>query len=1182
MSCRHGVRSIFTAVVASSLVLSAGTAGVPACQAQNASTGAIAGTVSDTSGAVLPDAQITVINTASSEKRTVITRARGDYAVAFLPPGTYTVVVSKENFKEAVYRNVVVNVTETEPINVQLPVGARTEMITVQASAEELQTQSSALGRTTNGEMIQNLPLAVRNFTQIVALNPNVATEVTRADSLGRGNGGFSNAFVSGGTRGSDNNFQMDGVDANDRQSSGNFSGGASIPNPDSIQEFKVQTSQYDATYGRSAGANVNVITKGGSNEFHGNVWEYFRNTVLNANDWFLNAAGKPRAVLNQNTFGFVLGGPIKRNKLLFFTSYQGIRQRNGLAPQCKGTIQGLTGLTNNNRTGAGLGAAFAGQHGSAGSQAADTIQANGSNISPQAVAILNEKINGQFLIPSAQGLVTLSEPCPYNEDHFVGDVDYIQSDKSRFSGRFFFANSFLSQTLPSPNSVLNVPLPLTQDFRNFSLTHNYVLAARLLNEAAVGFHRTYTNAPASSPFSYSSIGASVPSFDNDNPNIMIPGAFTIPGAPGGGVSTLIAQNTYDVRDALSYQTGKHFLRFGAGLTRVQLNRAVSAGTALQFNSFADFLLGLPAGPGGNGGPVSNIFASVDQPGLYTRALRIWDANAYLQDDIKITSHVTVNLGFRYDREGDMADALGRNIGFDPSLITPYSTPPSSGSLLGFLVSSNYPGTVPSGVTQLGNEYGMKGEGQNTWNPRLGFAWQLPHTDRLVLRGGYGIYHSTLVGQPQLNTTQGQPFAVIRQLSGLQNATASWARPFQPFTGTVPSFIPYTAATQFSVVTFDPNYRPPMIQQYSLNIQTRLAASWVLEIGYAGARGLHITDQRSVNEACVVGAPLSSDGCPSSLGVGTNTTANVQQRVPYEGFAPTGISQIQSQGAYWYNALESSLTKTFSHGLQLQASYTFAKELDTFAGTTTGGFNGGVPVGDQNHPLYGPDSFIRPQRLVVSYLYQLPGPKTSWLGEIFGGWQWSGVTTYQAGQFLTLTAANPNNIYGINSGQDGLGLAGASTASLASGCSIGQLVNPGPVESKLGINGGVTYFNLNCVARPAVSPYASPQAPLTPGACGAATTCPQATGFGNLGVGVVRGPDQANWDMALSKRFPAHWPNETANVEFRTDFFNAFNHPQFANPSTALPPAGGLNTLGQITSTSVNPRIIQFALRLNF
>jgi len=245
--------------------------------AQTGSTGAITGTVTDPAGALVPQAEIKVTNTSSGESRATVSSTNGDYLVALLPPGGYRVEVSKAGFKLSSYPNITVNVTETQTLNVRLEVGAVSEQVTVASEAELLQTTSAALGRVTGEQMVVELPLATRNFTQIVGLNPGVSADVNNATDLGRGNGGMSN-FSTGGGSIKDNNYQMDGVGTNDIQNSGSFSGGVAIPNPDTIQEFRVQTQQYDASYGRNGGANINVITKSGSNGLHGPLWEFFRN----------------------------------------------------------------------------------------------------------------------------------------------------------------------------------------------------------------------------------------------------------------------------------------------------------------------------------------------------------------------------------------------------------------------------------------------------------------------------------------------------------------------------------------------------------------------------------------------------------------------------------------------------------------------------------------------------------------------------------------------------------------------------------------------------------------------------------------------------------------------------------------------------------------------------------------
>ena len=335
---------------------------VPAL-AQTASTGALTGEITDPNRAVVAGVQVSAINEATGEKREVVSQENGVYVVALILPGSYRLEFSRNGFKKAVKVGLRVDVTETTRLDVQLELGQVTELINVSTGAELLQTDSPALGRVVDAERISNMPLSSRNYTQIVSLSPGIASAVGNATALGRGNGGESGGqFRSNGAFGADNNFLMNGVEINDLQASGSFSGGIAIPNPDTLQEFKVQTGLYDASFGRNAGANINVVTKSGSNDFHGTAFEFFRNDKLNANDFFRNRAGQPRGVLKQNQFGGTIGGPIKKDKLLFFGSYQGTRQVNGVGGGSTANI--LSPAFTNDRSRAALGSLFAGQRG--------------------------------------------------------------------------------------------------------------------------------------------------------------------------------------------------------------------------------------------------------------------------------------------------------------------------------------------------------------------------------------------------------------------------------------------------------------------------------------------------------------------------------------------------------------------------------------------------------------------------------------------------------------------------------------------------------------------------------------------------------------------------------------------------------------------------------------------------
>ena len=1063
---------------------------------------------------------------------------------------------SAKGFKHVTYSEVRVVITETVKLDIRLTVGAVEEVVKVESSAAQLQTESSTQGRVTSGEVLNSLPLVTRNYTQVIALNPGVSADVTNAAEVGRGGGGSPETpVVAHGASTQDNNYQMNGVEINDLQSSGHFSGGIAIPNPDAIQEFKVQTGQYDASYGRNAGANVDVVTKGGANVFHGTIFEYLRNEALNANDFFSKQNGQPKGILRQNQPGFTFGGPVKKDKLLFFTSYQATRQRNGVASQCKTNFS--TPPLTNDRSPAALGALFAGQptfiQQITGLPIGPTVLANGSNISPQALALMQAKLpNGQFLIPTpqkvdptkpfaVQGTSSFTDPCVYNEDQFITNADFLHNDKNTFSAKFFFANN--NQTSSLPATQLGGPtapgFPTVSDggYRNFSLAYTHSFNPHLLNQAQVAFHRSTVKLNQQEAFTFSGIGVNAPAFDNATPAISITGSLTL---GGNGQAVNFTQNTYVYQDVLSYSRGQHTLRFGGGLTRSQDNNEnFHFLGGLVFGTFPDFLLGQSAAQ--NGTPLSNVLASVDLPGLFDRAWRVWDADVFVQDDFKVTRRLTLNLGLRYERLGGVGDELGRNSIFDISKAN--RNPPVGGSLAGFVVPDNFRGTIPSGVTSSGNNLGIKGENQNTINPRVGFAWQLPYTERFVLRGGYGVYHSRVTGQPTFQLLTNQPFALLRQIVAAANGGASFANPFPAVAPTLPSFTPYSPTTSQTVFTFDPNFRPPMVQQYSLNLQSALSANTVLEVGFVGARGTHLVRSRDLNEA--------GSASPTSpiRGATNNSFTTVASRVPIQGFgAFPGIVTFESAGTNWYNGLETSLHQRLSHGLQYQISYTFSKDLATDLTSTTGPSGGSSLFGDQNSPLrrYGPDNFNRQHRFVASYLYALPGPKDqrSLLGLLAGGWAVSGVSIFQSGHALTITTQSPFNAFGI--AQD--------FPQLASGCT--QIATPGGVEKVLS-----NYFNKNCFT----------SLPLT--GVDALTT-----GFGNAGIGIVTGPGQINTDLALSKKFAVRWPVETTNLEFRAEFFNAFNHAQFADPDTNFSSA----TFGKIQSTAVSPRVMQFALKLSF
>jgi hypothetical protein len=1122
-------------------------------RAQTGATGAISGAITDPAAAGVVGAQVRVTDVATGYTRTSQSNDRGLYLVSLLPPGQYTLEVTKQGFKAASSQDVRVIVAETTVLNIQLEIGAVSETVAVNASTVQLQTESSELGRVTDSEMVENLPLVTRNFTQIIGLNPGVSQEVNNATETGRG-GGSQDASPAGGSTFSqgatstDNNFQINGLTINDMQGSWIYSSGIPVPNPDTIQEFKVQTALFDATTGRNAGANVNVVTKAGTNDYHASLFEYFRNEALNANDWFTKRSGQPRGILRQNQYGFTAGGPLVKNKFLLFGSWQGTRQLNEVDPS-NHKLSYLPALTND-RSQAGLGAVFAGAYGYLG-PLFGTVSPDGSNIAPQALALLQAKLpDGQYVIPTPQsvnpssgidtaGTAYVSSPGFFNENQWMVNGDYLRSDHHTISLRYFGALS--NEEWSTLYETEGFPLYQPERFDVASIGDTYTLSPNLVNQFIVGFHRSLSNQSYGNAFTFSSIGMDVPAQVNAYPNLW----FIDDGFQTGTTSALtFLQEEYQFADTLSWVKGKHQFTFGGGYTYGRDNMSKFDFEAyVIYLTWADFLLGQSYTP--YGVPYSNVYETYAGFGDLRRDWRYKQGNAFVQDNYTIAKRLTLNLGLRYERIGALGAANGTG-NVDVAALD--ANPTAAGSVNGYLVSSNYQGpALPAGVIKGGNTFGFNGDGQNTWNPRLGFAWVLPGSDRFVLRGGVGTYHTTTEGQMNLQTSAEAPTGLWSVLAGTYNAYSTDAKPF-PTLPTFPVFTPYSPYTSFTMDSLAMDWRPPTTYHYSLGLQSRLPGGPILDVAYAGARDLHSILGRSINQA-----PLASPQDPIR-GQTTNTVANIPLRAPYLGWTANTMYNFATDGQAWYNALQASLTQRYRNTFQFQAAYTWARLLTPVPGFTTGSNEFG-PSGDQNalrthESGYGPDYNIRPQRFVLSAYYYLPKPPTSqpFVSNALSGWTLATVTIVQDGQQGSVTFNNIDNVYGIPSDR----------ASYAPGCSAKNVSTKGSISHRVN-----EYINTACFTSPAVI-----------GDDGVGTA------FGNTPNGILRYPDQADVDLTLSKTQKVSWPKEDANIQFRADFFNALNHPNFAGPNNAFTTTP--STFGAITAMSTNPRVIQFALRYSF
>jgi hypothetical protein len=1143
---------------------------------QTSTTGAIRGTLTDSTGAVISGATVTVTSKATDQVRTVKSDSSGQYTVGLLPPEVYTISITAPGFKTEQPAPVTVVVTETARADAKMVLGSNTETVEVTSQAAALQVENATLGTVVDGATIREVPLTNRNYTQVLTMSAGVAGDVNNAASLGKGT---QDVYVNGASSIS-NNFHMDGADINNFGSgrAGDFvqQAGIAIPNPDSLQEFKIQTTNYDAGFGRDAGANVDVVTKTGSNSIHGSVWEFFRNDVLNANDTFLKIGGQKRAVMKQNQFGGTLGGPIIKNKFFIFGTYQGTRQLNGLSSSSNVSLT-LFPVTDD-RSAAGI-ARVACSGSSSGKNWAPfnggvNVACNGSNISPVALNLLNQKIaNGTYLIPTPQrlstdtngnpvGLSSYSIPARFTEDQFMVNTDYVLSAKHTFSERYFYSND--PQNLPFSTCSCTPGNGLTPTFNSqvAVLKLTSALNAHFLNEALVGYIRSYGRLNTQANLTFDKIGMTAPSDPTYplTPIITTTGYFQL-----GGVNNDVsfsAVNTFEISDQISWTRGKQSIRAGFLGEKNQFNfdDPNNKRGSVGFQSFQDFLLGESAAQNGSG--FSNVNSSGSQQGSYYKGYRGTDMAMFLQDDIKLRSNLTVNAGLRWELNSGVSANHGQLSSFYPSLVTPFQPVPAGGTFTGFVVPNNYRLTLPAGITRLGSTSLSDNDlPLHNFGPRVGFAWQ-PRGDAgsTVLRGGYGVFYTLPNANSVLQTLGGQPFVSSATLSGTANAAATFQTPYTTVL-TPGVWRPRSPNYTLTVTGVAQNIDSPMVQQYNLDVEQQLPKKFVLEVGYVGTRGTRLAESRALNRAF-----LASPSNPIN-GATTNTvaSANLQARVPYQGFTPGGVTRIETYGFSSFNSLQSTLRRQLSHGVYLQAAYTWSKALTTVTGGdgTNGVFSGGsANSNDPNdrHARWGPAGYDRTNRLVVVYSWQLPSWKNGNALErvATGGWRFSGVTTFQSGKPLTFTDAKDGTAYGT-----------ASRAQFAPGIGNGNILNK---------NGGTMLARVknNTYLNPSASLFVT--APAVPFSAAATTGGPQAIGYGNSSIGPVRGPGNDNWDMTLSKTTRVGGLREDATLDFRTEFFNVWNHPQYANPSTGV----GTASYSVINASSVAPRLIQFALKYVF
>ncbi len=1047
--------------------------------------GVILGTVTDPSKAAIPGVQVTAKNQATGETRTFQTDAQGNYQFNALPAATYTITATAASFKTATTPNVVVAVNTQTRVDLVMELGSVNETVEVQATTPALQTNTAALGTVVNNRTVLELPLNARNFFDLVALTP-AAVKAPSGSSV------MDNRGISiGGTRVNFSTYaDLDGVDFTVE----NVHNPAIALSIDAIAEFKVQENFMDASYGHGASA-INLVTKSGTNQFHGVAYEFLRNREFQAGQFFRPATGAPRFTYNQ--FGVGVGGPIRKNKLFYYGNYEGRRRRTGII------LQGLVPTT-------------AMQQGDF-SQVSKTIldpMANKTpfpgNIVPQSrFDPLASKMLQFFPAPNLAGrpgvnyLVTPSDR--ERRDQFTTRIDYKVSDKGNLFGRYSFADDALVNVAYRVGDGLVRPDRTQQ----VAIGYTYVVSPTLISETRLGFTKAFlarqSDGDRFSQNYAANLGlknlAAQPG-DYTEPNLSLSGY--APGFPSntggfGGYGTHIVQNNlyYRLAETLTMIRGNHSIKIGGDVDRLMVgydqgssqNGLFSFAGTFTGDSFADYLLGFPISATGGLGSLGN-FGGVAKYSIGTMF------QGFVQDDWKVTDRLTLNLGLRYEL---FLPWRGRLANFDLG---------TGRQLLAGSASYYVPG---QGVIQGSGAPLLPERPVHTdWNnfaPRLGMAYRLG--EKTVLRAGVGLFSVLNVGGNTINRMMSTPPYFV-----FANPVSS---SLQPQIVMSQLFPPAASATTGVTGDVDLNKRTGYVYQYNLNVQHQLTPSLLLEAGYVGNTAQKLESFVFVNQPLLPADPAH----PTPFAA----------RMPYPNLVP-GFTQTANYQWANYNAGYLKLVQRLAHGISYTAAYTFSKMMDS-------GADGGAGQNMYNRrPERGLSDINVPQNFVGSWVYDLPIGKgravtiqNPVLDAVAGGWELTGIVTFQAGRYYSVTTT-------------------------------GDIANVGT---------GGQYANATGVPTGKVDPRTSGLLGLNK----AAFSTPAAGHFGNAGRNVQQGFGLNQWDMGLYKNFPLHFLGEAGSLQIRSEWFNIFNHTQFNNPIATQ----NIATFGLVNST-LDPRILQLAAKL--
>ena len=1133
----------------------------------------VSGTVTDPSGGVVANATISATNTATAVTRETTSDSAGLYNLPNLIPGTYEVKVTSAGFSTAVQSNLTLSVGQQQQLNFSLKVGAATTMVQVTEEAPQIDLTSSALSGQVESETVRELPLNGRDWTSLAVLQPGVKpieTQMSYATSA-RGNRGFGSEMTVSGQRSTFNNYRIDGITVNDyaMAAPGNVIG--VVLGVDAVEEFEVLTGGFPAEYGRATGGVVNAISRSGTNQFHGAVYEFLRNSALDANDYFTRSAGNPIPPFKRNQFGASAGAPIIKDKLFVFADYEGLRQSKGIP-----TVSGV--FSNNARVGfiqdpseiatyglpAGSLGNAAGTPCTAGSGNAGTYLSPLSNlcVDNYSAALLGLFPTSANVKASNADISTFVfagvQSVP--EDFGTTRIDYKIGNNDSIFGTFLKDEAVYNQ----PDAFNDVLTLSTTSRTTISIEENHTFGSSFVNAARVGFNRddvqnsftpTAINplAGLNNPMTSAILGQAPPRLSVHG------GVADFFGGVNGGSHYLHAYNSYQYYDDAIWTKGAHTIKIGGGIERMDYNQHTyqEPSGRYQFNDYVGFLEGIPKSW------EAGLLNVVDNP----REFRQTAFSLYAQDDWKFKPNLTLNFGLRYEPTTVLKDAQGR--------ITDLATITAAAPTCGVSFTDPGPALPGSSCGSTGPDY--KNPTLRNFEPRIGFAWDPFKDGKSSVRGSFGLYDvDPFAGYFLLQQNQAGPFLVFKSIHG----TTNWANtPGAWGPGDGGTQLDNNVGSKLAESTIEGAPHRSYVQAWNLTVQHQLASDLSVTLGYVGSHGVHLLMRG--DDGNMTGAP---------------GTANPEIATPfgYE-FPGNGLQVNPTMGViryiFWntgsnYNALNVNIDKKFAKGYQFQIAYTYSKSLDddsqTIAGDT---FANGInsPWWWLPKAFYGPSDFNVTHTLSVNALYTIPTPK-SWNGftkEALADWELGGIFTFNSGTPTTvINNGDPLNLG--NSGADQFG-------------PLVKLAGCNPVNSNWIGGTAPVYINQNCYSEPSVptSSLSSLPYPCIPFAAitNTATTsyCSNLSPL-NVGRNQLYGPNFVNMDFSIHKTFPVTRISEAFNIQFRAEIFNIFNHSNFVPPQ---PNSGDGNSgifnndgssagLGNLAELAGLPREIQFALKFNW